>query len=176
MIGTDLSPGAHGVNPPQFRDTGTFQDGTVCDFPTLPRTPYKYVFHAVLDHVDRWIERGTPPPRARELEVATLTGPNGVELVRDELGIAKGGIRLSSVDVPIALNASPNNPGFICRVFGRYEPFGKATLDVLYPNHGSYVSKVERVTDKNVRDGYLLRADAETIKKEAARSDIGKRK
>jgi Alpha/beta hydrolase domain len=47
-------------------------------------------------------------------------------------------------------------------------------LDALYRNHGSYVSKVEHVTDQNVRDGYLLAADAKTIRNEAVRSDIGR--
>ncbi|HEV7709092.1 MAG TPA: alpha/beta hydrolase domain-containing protein, partial [Asanoa sp.] len=79
-----------------------------------------------------------------------------------------------AVAVPIALNASPNSPGFFCSIFGNYEPFSPAVLDALYRNHGSYVSKVEHVTDQNVRDGYLLAADAKTIRNEAARSDIGR--
>ncbi|MEV0717900.1 alpha/beta hydrolase domain-containing protein [Asanoa sp. NPDC050611] len=174
MIGEDLSPHAPGINPVQFRDTGTFQDWTTCDKPTLPRTPYKYVYHAALDHLDRWMRRGTPPPHGRPLEVLSTSGPRGATLARDSFGIARGGIRLAAVDVPIALNASPNSPGFFCSIFGNYEPFSPAVLATLYQSHGAYVSRVNRVCDENVRDGYLLAADARTIRNEAARSDIGR--
>ena len=35
------------------------------------------------------------------------------------------------------------------------------------------MSKVARVSDQNVKDGYLLRPDAQTIKHEATQSSIG---
>jgi len=78
------------------------------------------------------------------------------------------------VALPRALDASPNSPGFFCSTFGNYEPFSPAVLDALYRNHGSYVSKVGHVTDRNVRDGHLLKEDAKTIVNEANRSDIGR--
>jgi len=175
MIGVDwLTPTAPGVNPVQFRDTGTFQAPS-CDFPTLARTPFKYVYHAVLHHVDRWIRTGKRPPHAPPLEAASVgPGPRDAILARDEFGIARGGIRLSAVDAPIATNASPNGPGFFCSIFGQYVPFDEATLDRLYPSHGAYVTKVARVVHRNLRDGYLLPRDAVTLLREAARSDIGR--
>ena len=173
MIGDWLVPTGTGVNPVQFRDTGTFQNPT-CDFPGLTRTPYKYVYHAVIEHVDRWMQHGTLPPQGTPLEVVSVgPGPRGAVLARDSFGIAKGGIRLSAVDAPIATNASPNAPGFFCSIWGQYLPFDAATLHNLYPTHGKYVSKVARVSDQNVNDGYLLRPDAHTIKHEATQSSIG---
>lgn len=173
MLGEDLSPTAPGINPVQWRDTGTFQSPS-CDFPTLPRTPYKYVYHAVLEHVDRWIEDGVEPPHATPLEVVSVgPGPRGAELARDRFGIAKGGIRLAAVEVPIATNASPNGPGFFCSIFGQYRPFDAATLASLYPTHGSYVSKVAQMSNQNVKDGFILRPDAQATKVEAAGSDVG---
>jgi hypothetical protein len=173
MIGDHLVPDGTGVNPVQFRDTGTFQ-APVCDFPTLTRTPFKFVYHALLEHVDRWIQKGVQPPHATPLEVVSLSGgPRGAVLARDSFGIAKGGVRLATVDAPIATNASPNGPGFFCSIFGQYVPFDAATLDGLYTSHGKYVAKVARVTEQNVKDGFLLRPDAQTIKHEAAHSDIG---
>jgi hypothetical protein len=175
MVGVEyLTPTAHGINPVQWRDTGTFQ-APVCDFPTLPRTPYKYVYHAVLEHVDRWIRTGHEPPHATPLEVVSVgPGPRGAVLARDEHGIAKGGIRLPTVEVPIATNASPNGPGFFCSIFGQYVPFDAATLASLYPTHGAYVSQVVQVANQNVGDGYLLREDAQALKREAAESDVGR--
>ncbi len=175
MLGLDhLTPTAPGINPVQWRDTGTFQ-APQCDFPTLPRTPYKYVYHAVLEHVDDWMCRGEEPPHAPPLEVLSVgPGPRDAVLARDEFGIAKGGIRLPTVDVPVATNASPNSPGFFCSIFGQHLPFDQATLDRLYPTHGAYVSKVARVARRDVRDGYLLHRDAKTLVREAAASDVGR--
>jgi hypothetical protein len=174
MLGEDLSPTSPGINPVQFRDTGTFQ-APACDFPTLPRTHYKYVYHAVLEHVDGWVEDGVQPPHAPRLEVVSVgPGPRGAVLARDSFGIAKGGIRLVAVAVPTATNASPNGPGFFCSIFGQYRPFDAATLASLYLTHGSYVSKVAQVTNQNVSDGFILRPDAQTTKDEAAHSTVGK--
>jgi hypothetical protein len=174
MIGDHLVPTGTGVNPVQYRDTGTFQAPT-CDFPTLTRTPFKYVYHAVLEHVDRWAQDGTQPPHAPLLEVVSVgPGPRGAVLARDSFGIAKGGIRLAAVAVPIATNASPNGPGFFCSIFGQYLPFDAATLAGLYRNHGSYVSQVAKVSDQNVKDGFILRPDAQATKAGAARSSVGK--
>ena len=100
-------------------------------------------------------------------------GRRGAVLARDSFGIAKGGIRLAAVDAPIATNASPNSPGFFCSIWGQYIPFDAANLDDLYPTHGKYVSKVARINEQNVKDGYLLRSDAQTIKHEATQSSIG---
>jgi hypothetical protein len=175
-LGTDLTPTAPGINAVQWRDTLSLQDWTRCELPTLPRTPYKYVFHAVLDHVDRWVRTGKQPPKATPLTVVATSPftPRGAELARDQFGIAKGGIRLAAVDAPVAKNASPNEPGFACTIFGQYQPFAPEVLGRLYRSHGEYVAAVARVTDRNVRDGYLLAPDAATIKDEAARSAVGR--
>jgi hypothetical protein len=175
MIGDHLVPDGTGVNPVQWRDTGTFQDGSVCEFPTLPRSHYKYVFAAAIEHVSQWVRNGTLPPTAPRLLVESLSGgPRGAVLQRDDFGIVEGGIRMAWVDVPIAVNSSPNTPGFVCAVMGQYQPFDEATLATLYPSHGAYVSRVGRVTDQNLRDGYILRADATATRTEAARSSVGR--
>lgn len=102
-----------------------------------------------------------------------MFNPDGTK-ARDELGIALGGIRLSQVDVPIALNTGDNAGESFCVLFGTYIPFSDATLDELYPNHGSYVSAVTNVDNRNVRDGFIVRADAKENHTEAVHSDIGK--
>ena len=100
-------------------------------------------------------------------------GPRDAVLARDSFGIAQGGIRLAAVAVPTATNASPNSPGFFCSLFGQYLPFDAVTLARLYPTHGSYVSKGARVTDQNVKAGFILGPDARTTVEEAAHSPIG---
>ena len=131
--------------------------------------PLHHVTAAAYDHLARWSKGGAPPPIADRLDF----NPDGTK-ARNELGLALGGIRLSQVEVPIALNNGDNAGASFCVLFGTHIPFTDATLDELYPNHGRYVSAVTAVDNRNVRDGFIVRADAQENHLEAARSDIGK--
>ncbi len=44
----------------------------------------------------------------------------------------------------------------------------------MYPTHAAYVAKVKEVTEKNLKAGYIVKADAEATIAEAERSNIGK--
>jgi hypothetical protein len=151
------------------RDLGEAPSYT-CDRPPWSRVPMHHVIAASYAHLARWIERGVKPPSAPPLELnADGTKP------RDELGLALGGIRLSQVEVPIALNSGDNSGETFCRLFGTHVPFEKAQLDQLYPTHGGYVASVVKADTRNVRAGYLLPTDARDNLREAAASGIGKR-
>jgi hypothetical protein len=144
-----------------------------CQQPPFSRVHLGYVILAAYGHLARWVEDGTPPPIADPL-VFNSDGSKA----RDELGIILGGIRLSQVDVPIELNSGSNLPGdaasLFCFLFGTSQPFDDGTLEALYQNHGSYVSQVEQVDNRNVKDGFLLKGDAKASGSEAAHSPIGK--
>jgi Alpha/beta hydrolase domain len=56
------------------------------------------VFAAARKHLMRWLDDGTAPPSAPRIEV----DDEGPEIVRDEFGIAKGGVRIPDVEVPLA--------------------------------------------------------------------------
>ena len=155
--------------PLQERDNPAGTPEYQCVQPPFSRVPLQHVLAAAYDHLAAWSSGGAPPPSA---EPITL-GAAG-DIVRDQLGIALGGIRLSQVDVPIALNDGTNFGQTFCVLFGEYRPFDSATLDDLYRSHGSYVSAVAQVNDRNVRDGYIDLADAQSNKREAARSEIGR--
>jgi hypothetical protein len=129
--------------------------------------------NAAFAHLERWVDDGTLPPTAPLIETTQVTPT--VNVVRDEHGNALGGIRLAEHAVPTATNTGVNSGGGFCFLFGSHEPFDDATLRELYRNHGSYVSAVNRVTNDNVRAGYVLQADATTTKRQAAHSDYGKR-
>jgi hypothetical protein len=154
--------------PLQLRDLGAVPEYN-CAQPPFSRVPLHHVTAAAYDHLARWATGGAPPPSAQPL----LFNPDNTK-VRDGLGIAKGGIRLSQADVPIALNTGDNGGESFCVLFGTHVPFGDAVLDDLYQNHGSYVSAVTRVDQRNVRDGYIVQADANENQQEAAHADIGK--
>ena len=138
-----------------------------CTNPPLSRVPLSQVIESAYGHLARWVEGGAPPPSAPYLEF------DGLTKVRNELGLAQGGIQLSQVAVPVALNTGSNSGPSFCILLGTHRPFDEAQLDELYRNHGQYVSGVARSDDANVAAGYLLEADAEENQRAAAHSSVG---
>jgi hypothetical protein len=154
--------------PLQLRDLGAVPEYN-CARPPFSRVPLHHVTAAAYDHLTRWAKGGAPPPIADHL----VFNPDGTK-ARDELGLALGGIRLSQVDVPIALNTGDNGGESFCILFGTHIPFSDATHEELYKNHGRYVSAVTTVDRRNLRDGFIVRADAKENHEEAVHSDVGK--
>jgi hypothetical protein len=139
-----------------------------CTNPPFSRIQLSQVIEAAYAHLARWVDGGPPPPHAPYLAF------DGFTKVRNELGLAQGGIQLSQVAVPTALNTGSNSGPSFCILFGTHVPFDDAQLDALYRNHGQYVAAVARTDEANVDAGYLLPADAEENQREAAQSDVGK--
>ena len=139
-----------------------------CTNPPFSRVPLSQVIEAAYTHLVRWVDGAAPPPHARYLAF------NGTTKVRNELGLAQGGIQLSQVAVPTALNTGSNSGPSFCVLFGTHVPFGDEQLDALYRNHGQYVGAVARTDEANVEAGYLLPADAEENQREAAHSGVGR--
>ncbi|GAA2575783.1 alpha/beta hydrolase domain-containing protein [Actinomadura fulvescens] len=126
-----------------------------CDRPPFSRVPLQHVIAAAYAHLARWTRDGVRPPGAPPLEF----DPDGTK-ARDELGLARGGIRLSQVVAPTALNTGDNSGESFCFLFGTHVPFDQAQLDRLYPSRGHYVAAVARADARNLQAGYLLPADA----------------
>jgi hypothetical protein len=137
-----------------------------CDRPPFSRVPLHHVIAAAYGHLTRWVERGIAPPAARPLQV----NPDGSK-VRDELGLARGGIRLSQTEAPTALNTGENSGESFCRLFGTHIPFDRAQFDRLYPSRGRYAAAVLRADAHNLKAGYLLPADARQNLIDAIRYD-----
>jgi hypothetical protein len=168
-------------SPVRLRDvgvTGTLPGTANCIDPARSRVNLYLVYHAAYDWTVRWLSGEQPPAMPVPITVTNFT-TNPVTVARDSFGIALGGIRLADVSVPIALNngwnagGKPPTSDSTCQQTGTYIPFDQATLNALYRNHGSYVSKVAHATNDNVRDGFLLEEGGETIKDEAAESSVG---
>jgi hypothetical protein len=66
-----------------------------------------------------------------------------------------------------------NTGAAFCRLYGSHEPFSQQKLAALYPTHQAYVDAVREVTLRNVREGFVLRADAQEIIRDADESRIG---
>jgi hypothetical protein len=138
-----------------------------CASPPFSRVPLHHVAAAAYDHLVRWVRHGTPPPTAAPLRF----NADGTK-VRNELGLAQGGIQLSQVSVPIALNTGDNAGESFCRLFGTYQPFDAATLDRLYRNRIAYVARVVHADLHNLFAGYLLPADARQNLSDAVASGV----
>ena len=139
-----------------------------CTNPPFSRVLLSQPIEAAYEHLARWVDGGAPPPHAPYLEF------DGTTKVRNELGLAQGGIQLSQVAVPTALNTGSNSGPSFCILFGTHVPFSQEQLDALYRNHGKYVSAVTQTDSANVEAGYLLRPDAQENQREAAHSSVGK--
>lgn len=122
-----------------------------------------YVLNAALTRLDRWVRDGTPPPAASRLEASDAAGS---ELVRDHLGIARGGIRTPWVEAPSAALSGdpPGGEGFVF-LFGKTTPFDRETLTRLYPGGpDEHRRRFEMATQEAVRAGFLLETDADEIR------------
>ena len=102
--------------------------------------------------------------------------------MRDELGLARGGIRLAAVAAPIAKNTGDNVGSAAvtatgernCRLMGSSEPFDAARLASLYPTHEVYVAKVREATEKLLKAGFIDKVDAEMTMRDAEKSSVGR--
>jgi hypothetical protein len=161
--------------PLELRDIGRSAESAfapTCGVPTVgTRVPVQYVLASAFDMLARWVEKGVAPPKGVPLNV-TLGTPNVI--ARDEQGLPLGGIRLAEVAVPTALNMGTNTGPGACERWGYFKPFDIATLKKLYPSHEAYVSAVERVTNENLKAGFILKPDADFTISEARKSAIGR--
>ena len=141
-----------------------------CDAP-INAGPHTYVLRAAVAAMQRWVTRGTPPPRSPRLRRTTADAST---FAVDADGNALGGIRTPYVDAPVAtLSGTGQSGNSFCFLFGTTTPFDAAKLASLYPSHAAFVRHWNAATDKAVRAGFILPADATHIKAAAAQSTIG---
>ena len=156
--------------PLRLRDIGTLPGGhpdlpQTCDLPSLSRVPQHQVQAAVYDHTVEWVTRGVLPPTADPIEV---DGDGAV--VRDELGLAQGGIRLAAQEVPVRVNSGVNTgPGF-CFLDGSSVPLADDVLAALYPSPEGYAGQVAAATAHAVEQGHV---PANVAVDQAWYSDLG---
>lgn len=114
-----------------------------------------------------WTKGGTAPPIAPR---GQYDGDG--KLVRDQYGIAQGGIRYPEMTVPTGINDGENsagtggNPLFnpFCFLLGSNTLFERPTLDSLYTDYADYVSKYADAVDQFLTTGFVLPEDAARLK------------
>ncbi len=110
-----------GVNArrPKFeRDFGSeLQMPVATGINEVPMLP---LFDTAIHHLHSWLNGGPPPPTQPRISFAG----DPPEIVRDEHGLAVGGIRLPQVDVPVAQNSAiPLSDDIYSRLVGRHLSF-----------------------------------------------------
>jgi hypothetical protein len=150
--------------------SGIYNDIIKCGSP-FNTGPMTYVLRASIDALNTWVVDGTAPPKAPRLQT---TGDEAAPFALDADGNVKGGIRTPQVDAPVATLSGLGQTGSnFCSIFGTTKPFDAATLAARYPTHAAFVKAWNAATDKAVKAGYLLAADAKNIKAAAAQSTVG---
>lgn len=121
-------------------------------------------YDAALHHMRRWVEGGAPPP-SQPLIDFTAEGA----VIRDEHGIAQGGIRMPQAAAPVAMNSSvPVTDDFNGRLRGSNKPFGAAKLHALYGDEAGYLASFREAAQAAVQAGVLMARDVEPAVREAA--------
>jgi Alpha/beta hydrolase domain len=143
-----------------------------CSHPPLSRIPGEYVQNAVYDHMVRWLKDGTLPPTAAPIEIVTDNGKPAID--RDSFGNALGGVRLAEHAVATAVNSGENSGTGFCFLTGWHEDFDKSRIGMLYSSHQSYVSDVKAATDRNLKAGYIVKADAMKTIANAEQSSVAR--
>src|SRR5207302_10872782 len=116
---------------------------------------------------------GTVPPTAPPRDTTSVAPP--AVCARDARGNSLRGIRLAEHAVPTGVNTGQNSGAGFCRLYGSHEDFDKATIDTLYPSHAVYVVAVKKITEENLKAGYILKPEAEATIAAAEKSSVASR-
>ena len=129
----------------------------------LSTFPVQAYMSVALDHLLKWVDKGTVPPRAPRILLDRDVSNDGSMMALDEHGNPLGGIRTVYVDVPTAkyvirpaalnpvvANAAPyiaaggqNAANLMCGLSTAQIAFAPARLKDLYKNKQAYVKSVE---------------------------------
>jgi hypothetical protein len=135
--------------------------------------PLHVVAKAGLRSLETWVETGEVPLAARPINVTPDTPPR---IVRDQDGIALGGIRTPPVDVPVeTLSGAPGpSPSVLCSLLGSTTPFSDARLEELYPTRTQYEFLFGASADATIGAGFVLDDDRDALMDYADPSRIPK--
>jgi hypothetical protein len=179
----DTSAFSSMLNPPKDPIPGIVD----CDAP-INAGSHTYELRAAVKAVNTWVAGGNAPPQSPRLQVNPT---NRHAFLHDANGNARGGIRSPQVAAPVAKLSGVGQPGAppvhtsagantqavsgqtLCGIFGTTVPFSAAKLAQLYPTHAVFVKKWDSATATEVKQGYLLPADAQTLDQVAAQSSVG---
>jgi hypothetical protein len=152
------------------RDNPTYMPNP-CDKP-VTRFPAGAMMAMGLDHLIQWVDKGIVPPRADRIVVE-----NGA-IVLDEHGNAKGGVRNTYVDVPVAKYGVPNTAtadkanvtvngqqtaSFYCAIAGYEIPRSLPDIRAAFKNQKGYEKQVDKRLKELMKEGWFLQVYAKQV-------------
>jgi hypothetical protein len=146
------------------RDVGILP-GEVAGLPVKPNPnilSFRPVADAALHHLQAWVRTGVAPPVQDRIKFSG----EPAEILRDEYGNARGGIRLVELDVPTGTHVGASPDG-VPDLTGSSTPFAPETLHELYPDHDTYVARADAVIATGVTRGYYLARDVAALHAQA---------
>lgn len=133
--------------------------------------PLHVVAKAGLRHLVTWVQGGDAPPEAPRLELIEDSSAN----VRDEDGIAVGGVRTPPVDVPVQVLTGEQGPSgeIICILSGSTLPMPPERIAERYPTVDAYEEQYAAAVDEAVEAGFVLEDDRDAIEAYARPDLVG---
>jgi hypothetical protein len=146
-----------------------------CQLP-LSNFPVQAYMSVALDHLFKWVDKGTVPPRADRILLDRDEHNDGSMMALDELGNPRGGIRTIYVDVPMAkytirppatspvvagaaayiASGGQNAANLMCGLSTSQAAFDAATMKRLYKSKSAYVKAVESRLSQLEKAGWSL--------------------
>jgi Alpha/beta hydrolase domain len=134
----------------------------------LSQFPSPPFYNATLVNLINWITKGVSPPKAAPIEMA-----NG-DIVRDEYGNAKGGVRTPYVDLPtvryIASAPATEPVNMARRMIGLQEAISAEKLQSMYQSRADYLRRFDQEIDRLVGEHWLLLKDGAQLKAEESKN------
>ena len=146
-----------------------------CDKP-VTRFPVGAMMAMGLDHLIQWVDQGKVPPRADRIVVE-----DGA-IVMDLSNNAKGGVRNTYVDVPVAEYGVPNaatgkranvtingqqSASFYCSIAGFEIPIKRKELAMRYRNTSRYEERVKQRLKELIKAGWFLPLYSKQVESDA---------
>jgi hypothetical protein len=158
-----------------------------CKLP-ISRFPMAAYMSVALDHLWKWVDKGTVAPRADRILVDRNEANDGSLMSLDEYGNPRGGIRNPYVDVPakafavrnagasapvpnahpFVASRTPEAQAQLCGLAGYEVALTPAQLKKLYKDPKSYRARVEKRLDELTKQGWSLPVYREVILMDAA--------
>jgi len=120
--------------------------------PTVADGQQRFVMRAAVRALNGWVVDGVRPPSVEVIEVADGS------VVRDELGLAVGGLRPPVIAVPVEVNSGEGLP-----LVGSRTPLDASVVIARYPTSDDYLVVVTEVVDELIAEGFLLDDDREEV-------------
>lgn len=131
----------------------------------INRIPMLTLYDAAYHHMQTWLTTGTPPASQPKVEFAG----DPPEIVRDEHGIARGGIRLPQADVPLARNSAiPLKDDIFALLAGSSYAFPREKIHGLYGSKDVFLTRFRDAATRAVAAGVLMPRDVEPLIVEAS--------